>query len=70
MQIVVDAIDRLYTLTHDKLKQRVTNNGKIDGKKLDQLQVPTHGLAYLKTELEACRQLLAWSERVGGEYEK
>jgi (2S)-methylsuccinyl-CoA dehydrogenase len=70
MQIVVDAIDRLYKLTHDRLKERVTEGGKINAKKLDQLQVPSHGLAYLKTELEACRQLLAWSERVGGEYEK
>ncbi|HEY6880195.1 MAG TPA: acyl-CoA dehydrogenase family protein [Polyangiales bacterium] len=70
MQTVIDAIDRLYALTHDKLKQRVTEGGKINAKKLDALQVPTHGLAYLKTELEACRQLLAWSERVGGEYER
>ena len=70
MQIVVDAIERLYSVAHDRLKERVSSNGKIDSKKLEAAQVPTHALAYLKTELEACRQLLAWSSRVGGAYEK
>ncbi|MDB4991512.1 MAG: mcd, partial [Myxococcaceae bacterium] len=70
MQIVVDAIERLYSVAHDRLKERVSENGKINSKKLDQFQVQAHALAYLKTELEACRQLLAWSGRVGGAYEK
>jgi (2S)-methylsuccinyl-CoA dehydrogenase len=70
MQIVVEAIDRLYGIAHKRLKDRVSDGGKVIAKKVDQIQLPTHGLAYLKTELEACRQLLAWSERVGGAYEK
>ena len=70
MQIVVEAIDRLYGVAHKRLKERVSEGGKISSKKLDAIQVPVHALAYLKTELEACRQLLAWSERVGGAYEK
>jgi len=69
MQSVVDAIARLYALAHARMKERVFENGKISSKKLDQQQVPVHALAYLATELEACRQVLAWSERVGGEYE-
>ena len=68
MQIVVEAIDRLYGVAHNSLKERVSEGGKISAKKLDQAQVAAHGLAYLKTELEACRQLLAWSERVGGAF--
>ena len=39
-------------------------------KKLEALQLPAHALAYLATELQACKQLIAWSERVGGDYEK
>src|ERR1700712_2185472 len=70
MQIVVDAIERLYSVAHDRLKERVSESGKINGKKFEQFQVQAHALAYLKTELEACRQLLAWSGRVGGAYEK
>jgi (2S)-methylsuccinyl-CoA dehydrogenase len=70
MQIVVDAIGKLYEIAHARMKERVSENGKINSKKLEQLQVPAHGLAYLATELEAARQVLAWSERVGGDYEK
>src|SRR3954463_14586422 len=70
MQLVVEAIERLYKTAHDRLKERVVKDGKIDGKKLDQLQVPAHALAYLATELQACKQLIEWSERVGGAYEK
>lgn len=69
MQSVVDAISRLYTIAHGRMKERVSENGKISSKKLDKDQVAAHGLAYLATELEACRQVLAWSERVGGDYE-
>ncbi len=70
MQVVVDAIARLYETAHQRMKERVFENGKVSSKKLDQQQVAAHGLAYFATELEACRQLLAWSERVGSDYEK
>jgi (2S)-methylsuccinyl-CoA dehydrogenase len=70
MQPVVEAIDRLYAVAHKSLKARVSEGGKLSAKKLEQLQVAAHALAYMKTELEACRQLVAWSTRVGGAYEK
>ncbi len=70
MQSVVDAISRLYVIAHARMKERVFENGKVSAKKLERDQVPAHALAYLATELEACKQVLAWSERVGGEYEK
>jgi (2S)-methylsuccinyl-CoA dehydrogenase len=70
MQIVVDAIAHLYETAHKRLKERVSEAGKINGKKLEQVQVQAHALAYLATELEAVKQLVAWSERVGGAYER
>ena len=70
MQIVVDAIAHLYETAHKRMKERVSDGGKVNGKKLEQVQVAAHALAYLATELEACKQLVAWSERVGGAYEK
>ncbi len=69
MIAVVDAISRLYDLAHMRMKERVTENGKVSSRQLDTHQVAAHALAYLATEREACRQVLAWSERVGGEYE-
>ncbi len=38
MQIVVDAISSLYELAHGRLKERVSENGKINSKKLNQHQ--------------------------------
>jgi (2S)-methylsuccinyl-CoA dehydrogenase len=70
MQVVVDAIERLYETAHARLKEQVSEAGKISPKKLEKLQVPAHGLAYLATELQACKQLVEWSERVGGAHEK
>ena len=46
------------------------DSGKLNRGKLESRQVAAHGLAYLATELEAARQLAAWSERVGGDYER
>jgi (2S)-methylsuccinyl-CoA dehydrogenase len=69
MQVVVDAIDRLYQIARTRIQERVTESGKISAKKLNEVQVQAHALAYVATELEACRQLLAWSGRVDGEYE-
>ena len=45
MQPVVDAIERLYATAHKRLKDQVSENGKINAKKLEAIQVPAHGLA-------------------------
>jgi (2S)-methylsuccinyl-CoA dehydrogenase len=70
MQRVVDAIAELYQRALTQLRAQVMDNGKLNRGKLEARQVAAHGLAYLATELEAARQLAAWSERVGGDYER
>jgi (2S)-methylsuccinyl-CoA dehydrogenase len=69
MQHVVEAIEALYTRAHDRLREELSERGRISGTKLNARQLGAHGLAYLGTELEACRQLAGWSERVPGELE-
>jgi (2S)-methylsuccinyl-CoA dehydrogenase len=69
MERTVDAIGELYQRALDKLRAQVTEDGKLDRKRLEQHQVVAHALAYLATELEAARQMRAWAERVGGDYE-
>jgi (2S)-methylsuccinyl-CoA dehydrogenase len=69
MQEVIKAIEGLYQRAHDNVKALVTAGGRVDADKLNQHQLAAHALAYLATELEACRQLAAWAERVGGDYE-
>lgn len=66
---VVDAIGRLYERARTCLRDKLSNGDAIDAKKLEDAQLAAHGLAYLATELEACRQLAAWAKG-GGETER
>ena len=69
MQTVIQAIEALYQRAHANIKAKVAEGDRISASKLNQNQLGAHALAYLATELEACRQLSLWAERVGGEYE-
>jgi (2S)-methylsuccinyl-CoA dehydrogenase len=70
MQEVVKAIEGLYQRAHDNVRALVSTGDRIDSDKLNDRQLAAHALAYLATELEACRQLASWADRVGGDYEK
>ncbi len=70
MQHVVESIEALYQRALARLRAELSDGkGKISGGKLNARQLGAHGLAYLGTELEACKQLAAWSARVGGDLE-
>ena len=64
------ALTALYDKARRHVYELVVDGDRISSKKLDRHQLAAHALAYLKTELEASRQIVAWAERVGGEYEK
>ncbi len=68
MKEVILAIQALYDRAHHNIKAEVSNEGRISGSKLNEKQLGAHALAYMATELEACRQLALWAERVGGDY--
>lgn len=70
MKHVVEAISALYDRARTNVRASVTDGDRISGSKLNAQQLKAHGLAYLATELEACRELAGWAERVGGDYEK
>jgi (2S)-methylsuccinyl-CoA dehydrogenase len=70
MDHVVEAIEKLYEKALGRLREQLVENGKPNGKRLNERQLAAHGLAYLATELEACRQLRGWAERVGGDFER
>lgn len=69
MQQVIEAIEGLYQRAHDNVRGLVSEGGRISAKKLNDKQLAAHAVAYLATELEACRQLASWAERIGGDYE-
>ncbi len=58
------AIEELYRRAHDRVQAHVSVSGRVKSKLLDQHQLAAHALAYLATELEAARQLVAWLERL------
>ena len=62
----VGALEALYERALAKGKKRfVGESGRVDGKKLNQEQLPAHGLAYLAVETNAARQLLEWAGDCG-----
>jgi (2S)-methylsuccinyl-CoA dehydrogenase len=64
----VEALNKLYELALPRVRARVVENGKISAKLLNEHQLAAHALAYLRTDLEACRQVADWAQRVGGDY--
>jgi len=62
----VEALEALYERALEKGKRRfVGEDGRVNGKKLNQEQLAAHGLAYLATETQAARQLYEWAEACG-----
>lgn len=66
----ISAIESLYQRAHDALKERLSKDGRVSGALLNRHQLGAHGLAYLATELEACRQLARWADQVDADYER
>ncbi len=64
----IEALQKLYEIALPRVREKVVDNGKISAKLLNQHQLAAHALAYMRTDLEACKQIMAWSERVGGEH--
>jgi len=62
----VEALEALYERALTKGRKRfVGDDGRVNGKKLNQEQLAAHGLAYLATETMAARQLLEWADTCG-----
>src|SRR5690606_35078042 len=70
IQAAISALETLYGKAHGHLKAKLSDaKGRISNDLLNENQLGAHALAYLATELEACRQVAGWAERVGGEFE-
>jgi (2S)-methylsuccinyl-CoA dehydrogenase len=65
------ALESLFAAAKEIVGKRVGDaSGKIAAARLDEEQLAAHALSYLAVELEAARQLSAWSKRVGGSLEE
>lgn len=70
LEPAIAALGELYARAKERVLGHVTEAGRISSRLLDRHQLAAHALAYLATEVEAARQLVAWSERVGGDLER
>jgi (2S)-methylsuccinyl-CoA dehydrogenase len=66
-QTAAGALETILAEAINKVRARVTADGKIAGSLFDREQRATHGLAWLATYVEAVRQLGAWAERMSAE---
>lgn len=60
----VDRLDALLTTARERIASRVTEGGRISGKKLDAEQRAAHGLAWFATYVESLRELSRYADRM------
>ena len=57
-------VETLLDIATTRLRGKVSHDGRVSGKKLEENQVAAHGLAWLATYVEALRQMQGWAERL------
>ena len=74
-QAVLPTLDGLLTQTMEKLRDTVSENGRISARKIEENQTFAHGVAWLATYVESLRQMHIWGTNLSqngtfGETEK
>jgi (2S)-methylsuccinyl-CoA dehydrogenase len=59
-QAVLPTLDGLLTQTKEKLRDIVSENGRISARKIEENQTFAHGVAWLATYVESLRQMHIW----------
>ena len=62
--IVVPAVETVFDAARARVKDTVSEAGRVSAKKMDAHQTATHGLAWLATYVESLRQMRAWAGRL------
>lgn len=60
----IPAVENVVERARVKLADKVTQDGRLNGKALEEHQFATHGLAWFATYLEALRQMHKWAVRL------
>jgi (2S)-methylsuccinyl-CoA dehydrogenase len=59
--------EKLLAAATDRLREELSENGRVSGTLLEANQTAAHGLAWLATYVEALRQMQAWAGRMDAE---
>jgi (2S)-methylsuccinyl-CoA dehydrogenase len=63
-EAAVPAAEAIFDAAKARVKETVSEGGKVSAKKMDANQTATHGLAWLATYVESLRQMHAWAGRL------
>ena len=54
-------VEKVFAIAREKVRDQVTNEGRISGKLIEENQTASHGLAWLATYVESLRQMHGWA---------
>ncbi|MDJ0823356.1 MAG: acyl-CoA dehydrogenase family protein [Paracoccaceae bacterium] len=60
-------VETLFNTARDTVQARVSADGRVSGKLIEENQTAAHGLAWLATYVESLRQMQAWAEKLDAE---
>lgn len=63
-QKAVPAVEDILASARDLVSLKVTVDGRVSGKAVEQEQFASHGLSWLATYVESLRQMSAWAQRL------
>ncbi|MEL7117519.1 MAG: acyl-CoA dehydrogenase family protein, partial [Pseudomonadota bacterium] len=63
----VGPVEALFETAKDRVREMVSQDGRVSGKLLETHQTAAHGLAWLATYAESLRQMQGWAERLNAE---
>ncbi|MGX9351962.1 acyl-CoA dehydrogenase family protein [Shimia sp. W99] len=60
----VAPVEAILETAKDRVRETVSENGKVSGKLIEENQSAAHGLAWLATYVQSLQQMQAWAERL------
>jgi (2S)-methylsuccinyl-CoA dehydrogenase len=66
-EAALPAVTTLFEVARARVRDMVTDGGKVSARLMDAQQTATHGLAWLATYVESLRQMQGWATRLAGQ---
>ena len=63
----IEPVEKILDIAREKLRDLVSENGRVSNALIEQNQTASHGLAWVATYVESLRQMQGWAERQSAE---
>ena len=67
-EAAVAPVDAIVSMARDRLRTKLSVDGRVSSTLVEQNQTAAHGLAWLATYAEALRQMQKWANELSTEY--